>query len=172
MLQKLEKTRKSRVRRVSPEAMAVLMRHRWPGNVRELENAIYRSAVVAQGDMVLLKDLPPELRELADSVAAPATAENEPASPAVVPESKPAPGVAPQETPVAPAATVTLSRDELFDRLFGTLVAENGADLLKHIETAMVRRALAHTGDNQARAAELLGITRNTLKKRMDELGL
>jgi two-component system nitrogen regulation response regulator GlnG len=42
--------------------MAVLSRHLWPGNVRELENAVYRSAVVAQGDAILVKDLPPEIR--------------------------------------------------------------------------------------------------------------
>jgi two-component system nitrogen regulation response regulator GlnG len=63
-LQNLVKQRKARASKVAPEAMAVLTRHTWPGNVRELENAIYRSAVVAQGDAILLKDLPPELRSL------------------------------------------------------------------------------------------------------------
>jgi two-component system nitrogen regulation response regulator GlnG len=63
-LQNLVKQRKARATKVAPEAMAVLTRHAWPGNVRELENAIYRSAVVAQGDAILLKDLPPELRSL------------------------------------------------------------------------------------------------------------
>jgi two-component system nitrogen regulation response regulator GlnG len=42
--------------------MAVLTRHTWPGNVRELENVVYRSAVIAQGDAILVKDLPPEIR--------------------------------------------------------------------------------------------------------------
>ena len=60
-LQNLVKQRKARVGKVSPEAMAVLVRHRWPGNVRELENVIYRSAVIAQGDAILVKDLPAEL---------------------------------------------------------------------------------------------------------------
>ena len=57
-LQNLVKQRKARVSKVSPEAMAVLIRYPWPGNVRELENVIYRSAVVAQGDAILVKDLP------------------------------------------------------------------------------------------------------------------
>jgi DNA-binding NtrC family response regulator len=61
-VQNLVKQRKARTSRVSPEAMAVLSRHLWPGNVRELENAVYRSAVVAQGDAILVKDLPPEIR--------------------------------------------------------------------------------------------------------------
>jgi two-component system nitrogen regulation response regulator GlnG len=61
-VQTLVKQKKTRTSKVSPEAMAVLTRHSWPGNVRELENAVYRSAVVAQGDAILVKDLPPELR--------------------------------------------------------------------------------------------------------------
>jgi len=60
-LQNLVKQRKARVSKVSPEAMALLTRHPWPGNVRELENTIYRSAVIAQGDAILVKDLPAEL---------------------------------------------------------------------------------------------------------------
>jgi len=62
-LQSLAKAKKTKVRRISPEALAVLCRHNWPGNVRELENAVYRSAVIAQGDAVLPKDLPDEIRQ-------------------------------------------------------------------------------------------------------------
>ena len=61
-VQNLVKQRKARTSRVSPEAMAVLTRHLWPGNVRELENVVYRSAVIAQGDAILVKDLPQEIR--------------------------------------------------------------------------------------------------------------
>jgi two-component system nitrogen regulation response regulator GlnG len=61
-VQNLVKQRKARTSKVSPEAMGVLTRHSWPGNVRELENVVYRSAVVAQGDAILVKDLPPEIR--------------------------------------------------------------------------------------------------------------
>lgn len=61
-LQNLVKQRKTRVSKVSPEAIDVLMRHRWHGNVRELENVIYRSAVIAQGDTIIPKDLPIEIR--------------------------------------------------------------------------------------------------------------
>src|ERR1017187_620217 len=72
-MQNLVRQRKTRTSRVSPEAMAVLARHVWPGNVRELENVVYRSAVVAQGDAILVKDLPPEIRGPAgESAAAPA----------------------------------------------------------------------------------------------------
>ena len=62
-LQSLAKSKKTKARKVSPEALAILCRHNWPGNVRELENMIYRSAVIAQGDAILPKDLPDEVRE-------------------------------------------------------------------------------------------------------------
>jgi len=62
-LQNLAKGKKTRARRVSPEALAILCRHSWPGNVRELENTIYRSAVIVQGDAILPKDLPDEIKQ-------------------------------------------------------------------------------------------------------------
>jgi len=62
-LQSLAKEKKTKARRVSPEALAILCRHNWPGNVRELENTIYRSAVIAQGDAILPKDLPDEIKQ-------------------------------------------------------------------------------------------------------------
>jgi len=70
-LQNLAKGKKTKARRVSPEALAILCRHRWPGNVRELENTIYRSAVIAQGDAILPKDLPDELKQGGEAAAQP-----------------------------------------------------------------------------------------------------
>ena len=190
MLQKLEKTRKTRVRRVSPEAIDALLRHRWPGNVRELENVIYRSAVVAQGDTILLKDLPPELQALGTSrtETAPTPAVSAPAAPApdtaavVFPESPAVPGPAapatatptPSEPPLVSSrpSREPVSAGELFDRVYQHLVQEKPSDLLERLESEMIRRALAQTGGNQARAAEMLGITRATLKKRATDLGL
>ncbi|MFI5337746.1 MAG: sigma-54-dependent transcriptional regulator [Opitutales bacterium] len=61
-IQGLAKAKKSKVRKISPEALALLSRYRWPGNVRELENVVYRSAVAATGDAILPRDLPDEIR--------------------------------------------------------------------------------------------------------------
>ena len=69
-LQNLTKTKKTRPRKISPEALALLCRYNWPGNVRELENVIYRSAVIAKADSILPKYLPEEVR--ADGAAGPA----------------------------------------------------------------------------------------------------
>ncbi len=50
-------------RRIGREAMAALERHRWPGNVRELENAIQRAALLCEGDVIEVGDLPAEVTE-------------------------------------------------------------------------------------------------------------
>jgi two-component system nitrogen regulation response regulator GlnG len=71
LIQNLVKQKKARTSGVSPEAMAVLTRHHWPGNVRELENVVYRSAVIAQGDAILVKDLPVEIRGAGGESATP-----------------------------------------------------------------------------------------------------
>ncbi|MBK8475921.1 MAG: sigma-54-dependent Fis family transcriptional regulator [Opitutaceae bacterium] len=165
MLQKLEKTKKTRVRKVAPEAMDLLVRHRWPGNVRELENAIYRSAVIAQGDTILVKDLPQELREAV--LAAP---------PATIASSVPT--VARPAEVAAPAAPVTVagmaspagpaSVEAALDFIYQQLSADKAETILERLEREMIPRAMKEFGGNQVRASERLGITRATLRKRLD----
>jgi DNA-binding NtrC family response regulator len=47
------------------------MNHSWPGNVRELENAVQRAVILAHGQTVTVRELPPELRSApADSLPA------------------------------------------------------------------------------------------------------
>jgi DNA-binding NtrC family response regulator len=48
-------------KKISPEAMEFLLRHRWPGNVRELENAIERGAVTSRDGSIRPDNLPPDL---------------------------------------------------------------------------------------------------------------
>ena len=167
VLQTLQKQKKTRVTRVSAEALAVLLRYRWPGNVRELENMIYRSAVIAQGDAILLKDLPPEIRE-----AAPA---GEPAVPAMAPLAAPAePSAAPGEPPAPEpaAAAPALSLQEALDFVYTRLKAESAEPVLERLEREMIERVLRDEHGNLVRASERLGITRTTLRKRIDALGL
>ncbi|MBY0514191.1 MAG: sigma-54 dependent transcriptional regulator [Gemmataceae bacterium] len=47
--------------RVSPEAMAVLLRYDWPGNVRELANVLERAQILAEGHLITADDLPENL---------------------------------------------------------------------------------------------------------------
>jgi DNA-binding NtrC family response regulator len=46
---------------VDDDALAAFKCHSWPGNIRELENVIERAVVVAEGTLITLSDLPPEL---------------------------------------------------------------------------------------------------------------
>ena len=52
-------------KRLAPAAERVLMGHDWPGNVRELRNAIERAAIMADGELILPRDLPPQFQRAA-----------------------------------------------------------------------------------------------------------
>ncbi len=177
-LQNLVKQRKARSSKVAPEAMAVLTRYRWPGNVRELENVIYRSAVIAQGDTILLKDLPVEICEAVGVIASAApvgagvtspTAETAaPGVPAPTIAAAPASAAPAQFTSVAAApASVEQALDYLHDKLSG-----GPEPILERLEREMIVRVLKAENGNHARAADKLGMTRATLRKRVDEMGL
>jgi DNA-binding NtrC family response regulator len=58
------------VRAVSPDVLAVLVRHPWPGNIRELKNLVESLVVFARGEEISLGDLPAELKEPPRSMAA------------------------------------------------------------------------------------------------------
>ncbi|MBK1875233.1 sigma-54-dependent transcriptional regulator [Pelagicoccus mobilis] len=183
MLQNLVKEKKARVTRVSADALKTIVAYAWPGNVRELGNVVYRSAVVAQGDAILLKDLPDTIRgELEEgtppvSSPTPAPVEEASESPVTVPEAIPVveePKVeaavpAAIEPTVGAVEPMPISLPAIYDKLYHELRERQEMRILTLIERQMIERAIAETGGNQARAAEILGITRNTLKKRLDE---
>ncbi len=56
---------KKDVHAVSSDALTAMMRYPWPGNVRELEHAIERAVIVARGDTIKPRDLPPEISQKA-----------------------------------------------------------------------------------------------------------
>jgi DNA-binding NtrC family response regulator len=154
-LQNLVKQRKARVTKVSPEAMAILQRHNWPGNVRELENVIYRSAVIAQGDAILVKDLPLELRAaLTPDHAAPASATS----------------AAPFATePVASTPAVVqevLTLETALNFVYASLESADGG-ILGAVEQALISRALAAKPDDLVEVAKILGLTKAALQKKL-----
>ena len=125
---------------LSQESVELLENHPWPGNVRELENTIQRAAVLSTSDVLLPKDLP-----LGQAATAP-----------------------PGEAFVAVPAPANL--DEAARVLFEAAAAQPGLELLPWLEQEFTRRAMESTGSNQVRAAKLLGITRATLRKRLEHL--
>ncbi len=148
-LKKFSQVRKQAPKAIAPEALAALERHPWPGNVRELENMVQRALVMAKGDAILLGDLPLE-------IAATATA----------------------SAPRPPAATAALTVSgepeltELARRMF--IWARNNPTLkvIPAVERELIIQALSETQGNQVKAAKLLGITRATLRKRVDKFGI
>ncbi len=174
-LQNLVKQRKARVAKVSPEAMAVLTRHKWPGNVRELENVIYRSAVITQGDTILVKDLPAEIRGAVgveptvaalgtNSSEAPfdhtriANAENVALATAKV--------IAERIAAEPPAVALTL--EQAFDFIFHEL-SKAGAQTEQRVMREIATRALAASNDDAGLAAKALGLTKAAFQKRLKE---
>ncbi|MFM8808652.1 MAG: sigma 54-interacting transcriptional regulator, partial [Chthoniobacterales bacterium] len=125
---------------LSKEAAEMLENYPWPGNVRELENTIQRAAVLATSDVLLPKDLP-----LGQQTSA-------------------AVGEA------APSGAAPGNLEEAAAFLFDAAAAQPGLELLPWLEKEFTRRAMESTGHNQVRAAKLLGITRATLRKRLEHL--
>jgi len=128
----------------SPDALELMARHRWPGNVRELENVVKRAAALTPTALVLPDHLPDAVRKGAGSEDA-----------AAEPETFP----------------VEWMRNEM-TRLRDTLDGELHSHFVACVERPLLALVLRRTGGNQVKAAELLGINRNTLRKRIKELGV
>jgi len=138
-LQNLAKDKKTRVTKVSPEVLGIFAKHNWPGNVRELENVIYRSAVIAQGDAILVKDLPAELGGAIPGATPPTPVES---------------GV------MATALTVESALDYLQREL-----SAGDKPILPIIQKGLAMRTLKALDGNEAAAAKQLGLTKPALKK-------
>ena len=128
-------------------ALEALERQDWPGNIRALQNTIERAVLLAPGSYIREEDL-----------QLPQTGEP------VVPEDRPTL----QKLPVGPSTSEEV-RQWLMD------LPDQGIDLsevLKTLQVQMIRQALARTGGNKNRAAQLLGLNRTTLVEMIRRRGL
>lgn len=151
-LQKFGRKSGGSTRGVHAEALRLLEAHHWPGNVRELENVIQRALVVCKADAIMVADLPPEI-----TAARPETAQ------AVSAE---------RVMPVVPAAAGVDDVAGLAAALFNWARLKPSAKVLPAVERELVICALEETKGNQVQAAKLLGITRATLRKRIEKFGI
>jgi|KBSSwiStaDraftv2_1062776.scaffolds.fasta_scaffold07841_2 two-component system nitrogen regulation response regulator GlnG len=127
---------------LSEDALKALAQFPFPGNVRQLENICHWLTVMAPGQRIEVADLPPEVRE--------------------------APG--PTNDAGHPDWQHALDRELLQALVRGE---RNVGDRLEHeFEKTLIRRALAHTGGHRMEAAAWLGWGRNTLTRKIQELGL
>jgi two-component system nitrogen regulation response regulator GlnG len=141
---------------ISPEAIQVLERYGWPGNVRELENTVQRALVMAKGEVILPGDLPEEItRDRTDS--------------GFVAKAQPAGGIEGAVPGSYEDAGVAPNLESVVRFLFGWARRDPERKVIPAVERLLVILALKETEGNQVKAARLLGITRATLRKRIDK---
>ncbi|MBU3724892.1 MAG: nitrogen regulation protein NR(I) [Burkholderiaceae bacterium] len=157
-------------KQLSAEATQSLTHLAFPGNVRQLENLCHWLTVMAPGQLVRVEDLPAEARQpVSDQI----------------PISTPPPDAAafaresdPESSPAAgPQATdwQTLLRQEVAHALASGEAMPNEGLMHaweKEFETAVLGVALKHTRGRRMEAAQLLGIGRNTMTRKIAELDL
>jgi len=139
----------ARATAVSAEARAKLLAHDWPGNVRELENTVLRAALLAPGKAIGAEDI-----VLSRTPTAPRPS-----------------GVADPES--------DSFGDFISRRIAHYLESADGPDprglyhrLVAEIERPLIEQAMRHARGNQVRAARILGLNRNTLRKKLVDLGI
>ncbi len=161
-------------KRLSEAALAVLQVYPFPGNVRELQNLCHWLTVMAPGQVIDVKDLPPELSGSAQPpVAVSTVASGAAPAPGMSADTAAQPG-AEVEPPVAapgPAAWESELAGEARSMLQagGTQVMDQ---LSQRFERAVILAALDITHGRRIEAAQRLGIGRNTITRKIQELGL
>jgi two-component system nitrogen regulation response regulator GlnG len=162
-------------KRISESALAQLCNFQFPGNVRQLENICHWLTVMAPAQVIESKDLPPEVLQSADPVALPvAVSVPANAGDAVLPATEglaaamaaPAESLAP--TPSAWESSLETEALQLLD--------EGRTDvwdvLTRRFETQLIQAALFTTRGRRIEAAQKLGIGRNTITRKIQELGI
>ena len=132
---------------IDNDAMDRLKNHSWPGNVRELENLIKRLAALYSHEVISFEDIDGELSE-----AAPEPADDD---------------------EKGLSKTVEQHLATYFSAHAGGLPAAGLYQrVLREVERPLITLTLQATKGNQIRAAEVLGLNRNTLRKKIRELNI
>jgi two-component system nitrogen regulation response regulator GlnG len=154
-------------KRISDAALERLSRFSFPGNVRQLENICHWLTVMAPAQVIEPKDLPPEV--MLDAVAVSTPASSSAPTVAVV-------GSAPAEMPIVPASPVGDGWEGGLEAEAQALLASGREDvwdeLTRRFERKLILTALANTKGRRIEAAHKLGIGRNTITRKIQELGI
>ncbi len=130
------------IRGISQEGMKLLQNYVWPGNVRELENSIRSAVALSRSDVILPDDLPDEIH-LGPSATIPNTSHVETSLKSVLKD--------------ITKVGIAEGSQQLYD------------DAIGMFDKTIIELALDECSDNQSKTAELLGISRTTLIKKMKQ---
>jgi len=147
----LERENPGRRLRLNPDVLRLFQGYQWPGNVRQLFNVLRTASVMAAGDAVISRD------HLSDDFiddARQASAQR-PAVAVSLPEPEPMPRMAPSDAVLSASPMVSAPVDDQAGRS------------LEDIELQSIQRAVDAAGGNISVAAKQLGISRNTIYRKL-----
>ncbi len=174
--------RKGSPKTLSEESIAMLCAYRWPGNVRELRNVIEQSYTLGRDQTILPEHLPAEVREPPKSVPVPIVTPSSSPGALGVPPSQVQEPHAPQ--PPAKPGTMIGTPISAGDPQEGQIKSYVSSCLkesisgfahdrvLSAVERELLVQSLAMFKGNQVQTASYLGITRNTLRAKIEKYGL
>jgi DNA-binding NtrC family response regulator len=129
---------------IEPLVFDRMYSYNWPGNVRELANTVKRGLILCKGEVLTEKDIVFDIGE--------------------------------RDTPFANEEELERNLFKMLDPLLTDILRFWGtglhSNLLEKVEKFTVQKALSETKGNQVQAAKLLGISRNTLRNRIEKYGL
>ena len=161
-------------KRITPEALARLSQFDFPGNVRQLENVCHWLTVMAPAQVIEVKDLPPEVLDTAAPTGAAtvsAAAEGQPVASETTAVAMVS-GAAAAPAPSAPVPMWTFDLQHEAKALLDAGQHDVWDALSRQFETCLIQTALANTRGRRIEAAQKLGIGRNTITRKIQELGL
>lgn len=160
------------VKTLSPEAMQAFQQFDFPGNVRQLENFCHWLTVMAPGNRVNANDLPPEIQQNVTTSAVVASMAPTAATPLGEDTGTAHTLGASAQTPlVNPVAWAQLLAQDAAERL-QRAEPQVWGHLTREFEKAMLEAALQVCRGRRVEAAARLGMGRNTITRKLRELGL
>jgi two-component system nitrogen regulation response regulator GlnG len=129
-----------------------LRQHAWPGNVRELENLMHRLAALCPEEVIGADIISVELAEPLQSQISPSV-ETQPSGPETL-----------------SSAVERHIKDFLASHNDGVGITDVYDKIIAEVERPLIRLTLAATRGNQIKAASMLGLNRNTLRKKIRDL--
>jgi len=137
------------LRKMSRDLLNTLLRYPWPGNIRELENAVERAVVLSRGELFTEDLLPLQVRLFAQQVRGSSSDDS-------------------VETLASKLAAHAVQQHEQSGEGTGVIYER----VIREIERCLIREALNINGGVKTRTADYLGINRNTLNKKVKEMGI